>query len=321
MSLRIICAESGAFLVLVCVMAGTTFAINIETVPVGDPGNLGELSGAGAGAFGPDRICGSVGYTYNIGKYEVTAGQYAEFLNKVGGVDTYGLYNAYMASTTYGSGITRSGAGTAGNPWTYAVASDFVNRPVNLVSYWDSCRFTNWLHNGQPTGGQGAGTTETGAYTLSGYTGTDGRTIQRNSDWKWAVTSEDEWYKAAYYKGGSTQAGYWGYATSSNSAPGQDMTDASGNNANNSAAPWTWPIDGDKYTTVVGEFQNSDSPYGTFDQGGNVWEWNESVYPSSYRGVRGGSFGNGSYEGQARLLSPLRRRGDAGGLGNRPAQG
>ncbi len=29
--------------------------------------------------------------------------------------------------------------------------------------------------------------------------------------------------------------------------------------------------------------------YGTFDQGGNVWEWNEAVI-SSYRGVRGGCF-------------------------------
>ena len=40
-----------------------------------------------------DRICGSVGYNYNIGKYEVTAGQYTEFLNAVARTDTYGLYN------------------------------------------------------------------------------------------------------------------------------------------------------------------------------------------------------------------------------------
>ena len=26
----------------------------------------------------------------------------------------------------------------------------------------------------------------------------------------------------------------------------------------------------------MGEFENSESPYGTFDQGGNVWEWNEN---------------------------------------------
>ena len=38
-------------------------------------------------------------YTYNIGKYEVTAGQYTAFLNAVAGVDTYGLYNTNMSNT------------------------------------------------------------------------------------------------------------------------------------------------------------------------------------------------------------------------------
>ena len=28
-------------------------------------------------------------------------------------------------------------------------------------------RFANWLHNGQPTGSQGPGTTETGAYAIT----------------------------------------------------------------------------------------------------------------------------------------------------------
>ena len=195
-----------------------------------------------------------------------------------------------MANTQYGSGISRSGSPGS---YTYSVDPAFVNRPVNYVSYWDACRFANWFHNGQPTGTQGQGTTETGAYTLNGYNGDDGRTIQRNAGWKWAVTSEDEWYKAAYYKGGSTNAGYFDYPASSDTAPGRDLNDASGNNANcNGIGPY--PIDSPYYTTVAGEFQNSDSPYGTFDQGGNVWEWNESIIHAfaGYveRGLRGGSF-------------------------------
>jgi formylglycine-generating enzyme required for sulfatase activity len=73
------------------------------------------------------------------------------------------------------------------------------------------------------------------------------------------------------------------------------MADASGNNANHflTGDPSDpYPIDSGKYTTVAGEFQNSDSAYGTFDQGGNVWEWNEVLYWEnfSYRGVRGGAF-------------------------------
>jgi len=36
-----------------------------------------------------------------------------------------------------------------------------------------------------------------------------------------AVASEDEWYKAAYYKGGSTNAGYWYYPTGSDTYLGK----------------------------------------------------------------------------------------------------
>jgi len=198
-------------LALLCLGTLAQANITIATVPVGDPGNAGELSGAGVpGGYGPDRICGSVGYNYNIGKYEVTAAQYCDFLNHKAATDTYGLYATSMPGI-YGCQIQRTGASGS---YTYSVASDWANRPVNYVSFWDACRFANWLHNGQ-----GDGDTETGAYTLNGYNDIDGRTILRNANWRWAVTSEDEWYKAAYYKGGGTHAGYWDYPTQSNTVP------------------------------------------------------------------------------------------------------
>jgi formylglycine-generating enzyme required for sulfatase activity len=172
-------------------------AVTIATVPVGDPGNAGELSGSGAGGFGPDRVCGAVAYTYNIGKYEVTAGQYTEFLNAVAKTDTYGLYrNTDMSNTSWGSGITRSGQSSN---YTYSVASDFVNRPVNYVSWGDAARFANWMHNGQPTGTQGLATTEDGAYYLNGATTNAALlAVTRKVNATWAIPSEDEWYKAAY---------------------------------------------------------------------------------------------------------------------------
>jgi formylglycine-generating enzyme required for sulfatase activity len=247
---------------------------SLETVPVGNAGNAADTHGAGYG---------SVAYTYSIGKYEVTAGQYCEFLNAVAATDPYGLYNTSMWSNVQGCKISRSGASGS---YTYSVASDFANRPVNYVGWGDSARFANWLHNGQPTGSQGLTTTEDGSYYLNGATSnTLLLAVSRESDGTWAIPSEDEWYKAAYYKGGGTGAGYWDYPTSSNTLPGKDMADASGNNANYSGG-YLYPY----WRTVVGEFQNSDSPYGTFDQGGNVLEWNEAVI-GLYRGDRGGSFG------------------------------
>ena len=260
--------------------------IIIDTVSVGDPGNAADTTGYGA-----------VAYSYNIGKYEVTAGQYTALLNAVAATDTYGLYATIMdtANSPYGCNIKRTGSSGS---YSYSVASDWANRPVNLVSFWDSCRFANWLTNGQPMGVQDATTTERGAYTLDGYNGTDGGTIHRilsTTGATWAVASEDEWYKAAYYKGGGTNAGYWDYPTQSSTSPsnlGSDGYTDPGNHANyyNNG----YMIGSPYYRTIVGEFENSASPYGTFDQGGNVWEWNEAIpYQDSstaYRNLRGGSF-------------------------------
>ena len=48
------------------------------------------------------------------------------------------------------------------------------------------------------------------------------------------------------------------------------------------------------YRTPVGAFASSSSAYGSFDQGENVWEWNETKVFGSLRGWRGGSFVNSS---------------------------
>ena len=122
------------FFVVATVLAATgAYAINIDTVPVGNPGNAADTTGYGA-----------VGYDYDIGTYEVTGAQYAQFLNAVAATDPYGLYNTHMGAGDWACKIQRSG--TSGS-YTYSVADDWANRPVNLVSWYDAARFCNWLTN------------------------------------------------------------------------------------------------------------------------------------------------------------------------------
>ena len=280
-----------AVAVLLAVAAAAQAAITIDVVPVGNTDNIADTythSGNPAGQ-------GAVSYPYNIGKYEVTAGQYAAFLNAVAGVDRYGLYSTGMSNRMDGCGIAQTGGGTVGNPYAYTVDPDFVNRPVNFVSWGDAARFANWLANGQPTGAQGLATTEDGSYYLNGATSREALTgVTRKTGATWFIPSEDEWYKAAYHKNDGNTANYFTYPTGSDTAPGRNMADPSGNNANYYTPPNISPIDSGKYTTLVGEFQNSPSPYGTFDQGGNVFEWNEAnLYgPWPARRLLGGSFGD-----------------------------
>jgi len=278
----------------------------IQTVPVGNPGNAGEWSGQDQGQ---SRICGAVGYVYEIAKFEVTAGQYTEFLNAVATADTYGLYNVRMADPTsaFGCNIQRS---NSSGSYTYSVGdgsptdvANWGNRPVNYVSWGDVVRFCNWLHNGQPMGAQDVNTTENGSYDLSathGYYGPGGEildenslniallAVTRNANATWAIPTEDEWYKAAYHKNDGVTGNYWDYPTGSNAVPNNGYPQGdTGNSATFYDGDYT--VGSPYYRTNVGFFGLSDSPYGTFDQGGNLWEWNEAALYEC-RGIRGSAW-------------------------------
>lgn len=173
----------------------------INFLPVGDVGNSANTT----------DLLGAINYSYYISKFLLTNSNYIEFLNAIAQTDANGAYVSSMGSDIRG-GISRSGSSGS---YSYTAKTNMINKPVNFLSWYNAARYCNWLHNNKPSGPQNSSTTENGAYTLTGNTGNP----SRNSGAKYFIPTHNEWYKAAYYKGGSTNAGYWPYATQSNLAP------------------------------------------------------------------------------------------------------
>ena len=251
--------------------------LNIPTVLIDSAGNSGDFERPSEDPGRTDGY-GAVAYEYYIGTTEVTNAQYVTFLNAVAKSDPNGLYNIKMESTGLlgdsGCGIIRSG--TDGN-YVYTVVAGRENYAVNYVSLFDAARFCNWVTTGD---------TEIGVYTIVGSDDL-GKIIRNAEAWEAggvALPTVDEWHKAAYYN--PADDSYYKYPTSSDSI---SLSDA---NYLDFEAMMQGALD------VTDAGYGTSSPYGTFGQGGNVWEWNETVVYSSvadifdrqFYGRLGGSF-------------------------------
>lgn len=264
---------------LVVALAGPVHAITIDWVTVGDAGNAADTAPAGYGA---------VSEAFQIMKYEWTNQQYVDFLNSVATVsDPYALYAPVAQGGDGRCGVIRSGA--AGN-YTYAVKSNMGDKPVNAVSWFDAARVCNWLQNGAT----GTSSTETGAYTLNGVT--TGTATPLNLGATYSVPTENQWYKAAYYKGSGTSTGYWNYATRSDNIPGKTLSGTTGVGSRpagtgefaNFALSADWnSFDGN--VTTVGT-NGGPSAYGAFDMTGNVYEWTSTAANTTVLWARGAAW-------------------------------
>jgi formylglycine-generating enzyme required for sulfatase activity len=190
-------------------------------VSVGDSNNTADDTGYGA-----------VSSDFMISEHLTTNCGYVYFLNCVAqDNDSYGLYNESMNTDSRG-GIskTETSVQIADDLFQiirqYSCKTNMCDKPVNYVSWFDAARYCNWLHNGRPSGSSN-NSTEDGAYTLNGTT--TGPAPAKNVSGNYYLPTENQWYKAAYYKGGGTDAGYWTYATRSNSTPFSILADAVGN--------------------------------------------------------------------------------------------
>lgn len=276
------------FLVILCSSFNVNALVSYDLVTIGDPFNSSDQTTG----------FGSVDHIYKIGKYTVTIEQYTEFLNAVAQTDKYFLYNSAMSEAKNTAGIAR--AGVSGF-YTYTVMTNSGysgNRPITSVSWFSAARFANWMANGQPAGPQDETTTEEGAYTLNDAI--SGDTIPKNainpntgSAPTFYLPSDDEWYKAAYYNGAGS---YYLFATQSNSIPGNAIGSLANqvNYISNQTGYCTTQSFitsiNINYLTDVGTFTNSSSHYGTYDQSGNVWEWNAPDISLPYANLRGGAY-------------------------------
>jgi formylglycine-generating enzyme required for sulfatase activity len=242
--------------IVAALITSASATVTMDWVTIGDINNAADTA-VGFGSFN----YGAVDHVYRIGKYEVTNAQYGEFLNAKGQSNANGIYNDAMSSY----GITQSGV--SGN-FSYTVTTALANHPVVYVAWFDAARFANWMMNGQ-----GNASMETGAYTLNNATS---GIITANIGAQVYIPSENEWYKAAYYSAANTS-----YSLYPN---GQNTITTADANYNGSVGS----------TTNVGTYSSDPSSYGTNDQGGNVWEWNDAVIDGYARGLRGGAWYAGS---------------------------
>ena len=258
-----------------CIAALVVFAATLapaaepETVPVGDAGNKADTTGFGA-----------VDYAYRIGKYEVTNEEYCEFLNAVAKKDPHSLYDGRMGGRDDRSGEAWGGIKRSGSygSYTYSVRDGMGKKPVGYVTFESCARYANWLTNGR-----GDGDTDKGAYAFrfGSLTIPDHAELAKKEGVTWVVASENEWYKAAYYDPDKAGGGYWKYPDGSDTPPAANL--------------------GTNHPSEVGSY-SAVSPYGTYDQGGNVWEYNDSRRGDKF-GLRGGSFYINDHAGYMRSVS------------------
>ncbi len=275
MALPVLCAPSS-------LRAGS---VEFDWAVIGNPGNAPDPLNITQVA----PMIGRVDYVYRIATTEVTNAQYAAFLNAVdpNGVNPNAIYHNFMGQFVVG-GITLTPGAPAGDK--YRLKPSMSDKPINYVNFRSAMRFINWLHNGQ-----GAGGTESGAYTVG-----DGSTEVRSANARFFLPSENEWYKAAYHHpaaDGGDSDDYWLYPTRTNVHPIPATANAVGDisnpgfNVTNHLGQANWNGTGSGNVTTVGSAGPlSRSYYGTYDQGGNVWEWIERLSITQDRQSRGGSW-------------------------------
>lgn len=193
---------------------------------IGYAGNVADASGYGA-----------VGYSYRIGRTEISIDQF---------------FKARAVDDRIGDGDE--------NYWNDGTRSVGIHAPVSTVSWFEAATFCNWLTTGDAY---------TGVYRFDGggtLLAVD-RTYRNGNGLAYVLPTEDEWVKAAYFK--PDGSGYSLYTSGLDTVPIHGTSNGWNyyNGTTVSAAPnYTWQVE-----DGAGE-QNE-----TYNMMGNVEEWNQSA--------------------------------------------
>jgi len=243
---------------------------SMEFVTIGNPNNAADTTGN-------PNPAGSVAYTYNLGKYEVSR----DMITKANSAVDLGITLTDMTSYGGNEGL----------------------KPATGISWNEAAKFVNYLNistgNAPAYKFDGSGNIQLWSEWDEGY---NANNMFRNSLAKYVIASRDEWYKGAY---GSPDGTWNNYATGSDNVP----TPVSGGTAADTAVYGLPSFHGPAYFFLAGGL----SAYGTMAQGGNVPEWNETAQDGSNdiadenREVRGGRWNSldGSLSASTRNTNPF----------------
>ena len=269
--------------------------LSMTFVTIGNPGNAADTTGI-------PNPAGAVGYTYDIGKFEVSRDMITKYNTNIGTGNSLAISLADMS-------------GRGGNG---------VNRPATGITWNEAARFVNWLNTskGFAPAYKYANTTITTnltPWTVSDTLDYDASNLYRSKRANFFLPSFNEWYKAAYYDPNKSGADkYWDYPQGSDSIPTQTTGGTTRDTAVYGYITNYSPAD----VTNAGGL----SPYGVMGLGGNVTEWEESSVDlsnsdgSSNRGWRGGSWiQNASFMGSSYRRTDFTPNGEDNELGFRVA--